>query len=105
MMDATFNWGRKGRGCSHCEPGVAMSWFKTGSHIVALCMNCLMAWFPGRSVEWLEERLDYYSDHIGFKFAVISAEAKRLNTPPPESFARYPHRDAETGRWTEREKP
>ena len=82
-----------------------MSWFKTGSHMIALCMNCLMGWFPGRSVEWLEERLGYYADHVGYKFAVVRAEGRDKHVPTPAEFARYPVRDEESGRWSERAKP
>ena len=95
---------RAGRGCSHCEPGVAMSWFKTGTHMVALCMNCLMEWFPGRSVEWLEERLDYYADHVGYKLMKANPRDGEEGLSL-RGVARYPVRDEESGRWSERAKP
>ena len=80
-----------------------MFWFKTGVHIIALCIGCLMEWFPGRSVEWLESRLDYYADHLDYKLAKAN---KRSDDPEPrlEDFARFPVRDDDTGRWSERVK-
>ena len=77
-----------------------MSWFKTGAHLIALCIGCLMACFPGRSVEWIETRRDYYADHLGFKLA----KAKNWGgepTPVLTDFARYPKRNDESGHWTE----
>ena len=65
MLDA-----REGRGCSHCERGVPMAWFGRGGHVVRLCMGCLLECFPGKSAAWLEERLDYYIDHVDYKLAV-----------------------------------
>ena len=95
MLDA-----RHGRGCSHCEGGTAMAWFAGRGTIIALCIICLVDWFPGRSVEWIEERLDHYSDHIGYKFARIRAQARDEPIPTAAEYATKPEYDPETGRWT-----
>ena len=91
--------GNDGRGCSHCEDGEAMAWLQGRGSIIALCISCLLEWFPGRSVQWLEERLDYYSDHIGYKFAVIKARREDGPVPTPAQFAKTPKYDPETGKW------
>ena len=57
---------KTGRGCSHCETGTPMCHTRTGTHIVRLCMMCLMAWFPSKSAEWIEERLGLFIDHHRF---------------------------------------
>jgi hypothetical protein len=85
---------KEGRGCSHCEDGTPMSWFSSGRGTIALCMTCLLDWFPGRTAAWLEERLDYYIDHIDYGLAVAEAreenrhrEALKLE---PKSLPRKP---------------
>lgn len=95
----TFDWGRAGAGCAHCETGVAMAWFRTRDHVIALCMSCLLAWFPGWSAEKLEARLDYYMDHVGYKIA--RANPRGGETFEPARWATRPERNLESGRWTD----
>ena len=92
-------WGRKGAGCSHCERGVAMAWFNTRGHVVALCISCLLEWFPGKKAAWLEERLSDYMDHVDYKLAVALAKQTGDPVPSRTSFVRRPRRDEVTGRW------
>ena len=59
-----------------------MAWFGAQRGVVALCMRCLLDWFPGRSAAWLEERLDEFIDHIDYRLAV--AQAREAHEPPPD---------------------
>lgn len=97
-----FDWGREGAGCAHCEAGVAMAWFRTRAHTIALCMGCLLEWFPGRSAEWLEGRLDHYMDHIELKIARANPRRRETDADfAPAKWARHPERDPVTGRWSD----
>ncbi len=83
MLDA-----REGRGCSHCEDGVPMAYFSFGRGIVRLCIGCLMEWFPGKTAGWLEERLDYYMDHLDYKLAMAQwKEYPQGDKPVKSKFA------------------
>lgn len=48
-----------GKGCWHCETGRPIEYIDR----IALCLECVMLWFPGRSVEWWEARHTHYADH------------------------------------------
>ena len=44
-------WGPRGRGCAHCHEGLPI--VKDAGRGGALCMDCLMRWYPGRSFDWM----------------------------------------------------
>ena len=50
--------------------------------MVALCMGCLMEWFPDKPAGWLEERLGHYIDNIDYRLAI--ALWKERGSPPAE---------------------
>lgn len=54
-----------GRGCWFCEVGVPVEYVHSRAGNVALCLGCVMRWFPGRSVEWWEARHAPFRDHLG----------------------------------------
>ncbi len=60
MMDAAM-----GRGCTHCERGKPIEQIegRLGRQIM-LCLECVLRWFPGRSVAWWEARHAHLSDHV-----------------------------------------
>jgi len=56
----------EGYGCDHCEVGRPIERIKTrAGHVVKLCLECVRLWFPGRSVDWWEERHAPFRDHVG----------------------------------------
>lgn len=59
MLDATV-----GRGCDHCETGVPVEKIKSRLGVVELCLECVMLWFPGRTVAWWEGHHVPFSDHL-----------------------------------------
>ena len=44
-------WGPRGRGCAHCHEELPVA--KDAGFGGALCMDCLMRWFPGCSFDWM----------------------------------------------------
>lgn len=70
------------RGCSHCELGTPMAYFQRRyGGVIRLCIDCLMQWFPGKTAEWLEERLSHFIDHVAYAQAV--AFRKQVEGPRP----------------------
>ena len=62
-------WGNVGRGCHHCEEGHPIGRFEQKSGLqVALCLDCLLAWFPGKDAAWFEEQHTPLQDHLYVAF-------------------------------------
>jgi len=53
-----------GRGCCHCEVGVPIEFIRYRGGTVALCLECVLKWFPGKTVDWWELRHAPFLDHI-----------------------------------------
>lgn len=54
-----------GRGCWHCEVGVPVERIESRRGVIALCLECVLLWFPGKTVEWWEARHRPFRDHVG----------------------------------------
>ena len=68
-----------------------MAWFGArGGHVVRLCIGCLLEWFPGRSPAWLEERLDYYIDHVDYGLAVAQWKETQRTISNPKTKPQKP---------------
>ncbi len=65
-----------GRGCSHCERGAPITYVQPRrGRLIALCLECTMLWFPGKSIEWWEARHAPLRDHVDDKLkAAIEKE-------------------------------
>lgn len=55
-----------GKGCAHCEHGHPVeklegSW---GDRQIKLCLECVLAWFPGKDVTWWEDHHAPMADHV-----------------------------------------
>ena len=61
-----------------------------GGHVVRLCIGCLLEWFPGRSPAWLEERLDYYIDHVDYGLAVAQWKETQRTISNPKTKPQKP---------------
>ena len=72
-----------GQGCWFCEVGRPVEHVESCAGNVALCLECVMRWFPGRSVDWWEARHAPLRDHLGdrlraaFKREMDAALAER----------------------------
>ena len=42
----------EGHGCRFCESGRPVEHVESRAGNVALCLECVMRWFPGRSADW-----------------------------------------------------
>lgn len=58
-----------GKGCEHCEVGVPIEKIQLGRGkrkvVFELCLECVMLWFPDKTVEWWEARHAPFKDHPG----------------------------------------
>ncbi|MFH1486623.1 MAG: hypothetical protein ABIH46_11175 [Chloroflexota bacterium] len=55
----------EGRGCCHCEVGVPVERIESRrGTVLALCLECVRLWFPGKTVEWWEARHAPFLDHV-----------------------------------------
>ena len=64
-MSLAWSRAAEGRGCDHCPVGRPIEYIKTrGGRVIKLCLECVLRWFPGRTVAWWEERHAPYSDHV-----------------------------------------
>ena len=60
MLDAT-----EGHGCHHCEVGVPVERIESRrGKVIALCLECVLLWFPGKTVEWWEACHTPFLDHV-----------------------------------------
>ena len=62
MLEAAF-----GRGCQHCETGVPVEKIKSRAGFIRLCLECVLLWFPRKSVSWWEARHAPMADHLSDK--------------------------------------
>lgn len=62
MLRATL-----GRGCGHCERGEPIEEVETKGYEVRVCLECCMAWFPGKDTAWWEVHHAPFADHLGDK--------------------------------------
>ena len=69
----------QGRGCDHCEDGIPITFTKSRGRKISLCLECTMAWFPGRSVEWWESRHRPYRDHVKDRMAEAGRKEHERN--------------------------
>ena len=69
-----------GRGCWHCETGIPVEEVRAAAGIIVLCLECVMLWFPGRRVDWWEQRHARLADHEGD--AIRAAVAKQILEAP-----------------------
>ena len=82
VLDAAF-----GRGCTHCEVGHPVEEIKSRAGHIHLCLECVLWWFPGKSVAWWEERHAPFADHLSDKIEEVlermyqEALAARLREP------------------------
>lgn len=54
-----------GRGCHHCVVGVPVEHIESRrGKVLALCLECVLLWFPGRTVTWWEARHTVFLDHV-----------------------------------------
>lgn len=53
-----------GNGCDHCIPGRPIEKVRSRGHIIKLCLECVLGWFPGYGVAWWEERHAPYADYV-----------------------------------------
>lgn len=75
-----------GRGCWFCERGHPVEHVESPAGNVALCLECVLRWFPGRSTDWWEARHAPLRDHLGIRlkealerqYAAALAERRRL---------------------------
>lgn len=63
-----FFMGDEGAGCHHCVPGVPIERIETRHGTVALCLECVLRWFPGKDVHWWEDRHAPFLDHVKERF-------------------------------------
>ncbi len=55
----------KGMGCCHCEPGTPIDFIETRrGKKLALCLECILRWFPQWTVTQWEARHTQYLDHV-----------------------------------------
>lgn len=66
----------EGCGCAHCLVGRPIEKVNSRYGLVELCLECVLLWFPGRSVAWWEERHAPYRDHLSD--AVKRSEEREL---------------------------
>ena len=60
MLDAAV-----GRGCDHCEVGMPITYVQCRSgRVLSLCVECTLAWWPGRTADWWEGHHAPYEDHL-----------------------------------------
>lgn len=78
MLDAVI-----GNGCTHCEPGHPVETIQVGrgKHkvIITLCLECVMLWFPGKTVAWWEARHAPFKDHIAAALRKAAAKERQQN--------------------------
>ena len=55
----------EGQGCWFCEHGRPVEHVESRAGNVALCLECVLRWFPGRSADWWEARHAPLRDHLG----------------------------------------
>ena len=55
-----------GKGCWFCETGIPIEQVQTkrGGRKIALCLECVMRWFPTWTVEQWELRHAPFADHL-----------------------------------------
>ena len=58
-----------GKGCAHCEIGHPIEKIQLGRGksklVIELCLECVMLWFPDKTVDWWEARHAPFKDHVG----------------------------------------
>lgn len=58
-----------GRGCTHCEVGYPVEKIQVGRGkrkvVINLCLECVMLWYPDKTVDWWEARHAPFRDHVG----------------------------------------
>lgn len=72
-----------GQGCSHCEDGHPIEQIQVGRGerkvVINLCLDCVMLWFPDKTVEWWEARHAEFADHIGQALKRAAAKERTRN--------------------------
>ena len=57
-----------GNGCAHCEVGRPIERIEVGRGrrklVIELCLECVMVWFPDKTVDWWEARHAHFQDHV-----------------------------------------
>lgn len=67
----------QGRGCSHCEIGIPIDYTKRGRTVVRLCLECVLIWFMGWTVNDWEVHHAPLADHLGDRIeAAIEKETR-----------------------------
>ena len=77
VSEAPF--GAIGNGCHHCERGIPIDYFKTKAGVLALCLGCVMAWFPNKDVAWWEAQHAPYRDHVQDRIDAVLARQHSEN--------------------------
>ena len=54
----------EGHGCHHCPDGHPVEYIESRAGRIALCLECVLRWYPGKDAAWWEERHAPFRDHV-----------------------------------------